>query len=88
MVGSGDKVELSPPTSQLVKVIIIETINLRGKQPFISEYWIIVYPVCVEFGIVEFTGQENKCKMERRQFDVVIRHFSSSRVFIANVEEF
>ena len=39
MVGSGDKVELSPPTSQLVKVIIIEeTINLRGKQPFISEY--------------------------------------------------
>ena len=83
MVGSGDKVELSPPTSQLVKVIIEETINLRGKQPFISEYWIIVYPVCVEF-----TGQENKCKMERRQFDVVIRHFSSSRVFIAYIGEF
>ena len=38
MVGSGDKVELSPPTSQLVKVIIEETINLCGKQPFISKY--------------------------------------------------
>ena len=81
MVGSGDKVELSPPTSQLVKVIIEETINLRGKQPFISEYWIIVYPV--------WSLHETKCKMGRRQFDVVIRHFSSRVLrFIAYVKEF